>query len=134
MNCCCTPNLNMHSPRPWYKTKLMQVLIMLMVLLSMMFKVPPSSFRTHTLMQTSCWRQLSSWLRPESATQRKSTRQPDTWRSEFRTLSAESNTGSCCSTCLSPSTRTLRRWDTQTHTNTKRNTFSDILLLAANFT
>lgn len=111
-NCCYTPVTDMYFPWPRYKTKLMQVLIMLMVLLLMMMKVPPSSFRTHTLMQTSFWRQLSSWLRPESATQRKSTRQPDTWKSESRTLSDESNTGSFCLTCLSPSTHTLRRWDT----------------------
>lgn len=86
---------------------------------------PPRPSRTHTLMQTSCWRQPSSWLRPESATRRRSTRQPDTWKSESRTLSAESNTGSCCWTCRSPSTHTPRRWGhTQTHTETQKGTHS----------
>lgn len=86
---------------------------------------PPRPSRTHTLMQTSCWRQPSSWLRPESATRRRSTRQPDTWKSESRTLSAESSTGSCCWTCPSPSTHTPRRWGhTQMHTETQKGTHS----------
>lgn len=74
------------------------------------------SCRTHTPTQTSCWRRRSSWLRLESATQRRSTRQPDTWKFAFRTLSAEWNTGSYCSTCPSPSTRTQRRWEAPRHT------------------
>lgn len=84
--------------------------------------VPSSPGRTHTLMQTSCWRQPSSWLRPESVTPRRSTRQPDTWRSESRTLSGGWNTGSCCWTCPCPSTRTPKRWDTDTIMETQTGT------------
>lgn len=73
-----------------------------------------TSFRTHTPTQTSCWRRQSSWLRPESATPRRSTRRPDTSRSESRTLCGGSSTGSYCWTCPCPSTRTPRRWETQT--------------------
>lgn len=77
------------------------------------------AFRTHTPMRTSCWRQLSSWHRLESVTQRRSTRQLDTWKSGSRTLSVESNTGSCCWISPSPSTHTPKRWETQEATHSK---------------
>lgn len=127
---------SVYVPWPRYEATSTQLLTVLTVLLRMTMttKGLSSPLRTHTPMRTNCWRRLSSWLRLESATRRKSTRQPDTWRSGSRTLSGESNTGSCCSTCLSPSTHTPRRWDSMTQKDSKRNIFSDILLLPAGFT
>lgn len=65
--------------------------------------------RTHTPMQTSCWRRPSSWPRRESATQRRSTRPPTSSKTESKTLYAAWSSAKSCWTCLSPSTRTSKR-------------------------
>lgn len=66
-------------------------------------------YRTLTPMQTSCWRRPSSWPKRESATQKRSTRLPTSSKTESKTLFAVWSSAKSCWTCLSPSTRMLKR-------------------------
>lgn len=67
------------------------------------------SCRTHTPMQTSCWRRPSSLPKRASATPRRSTRPPTSWRTGSKTLFAAWSSARSCWTCPSPSTRTSKR-------------------------
>lgn len=66
--------------------------------------------RTRTPTRRSCWKLQSNWRRRASATRRRSTRQPGTWKCASRTLCAGWSRGSSSWTCRSPSTPTPRRW------------------------
>lgn len=70
---------------------------------------PLLSCRTHTPMQTSCWRRPSSLPKRASATPRRSTRPPTSSKTGSKTLFAAWSSAKSCWTCLSPSTRTSKR-------------------------
>lgn len=70
---------------------------------------PLLSCRTHTPMQTSCWRRPSSLPKRASATPRRSTRPPTSSKTGSKTLFAAWSSAKSCWICLSPSTRTSKR-------------------------